>query len=80
MLPTAWAVCLDIGGHRSGAVTGIMNTAGQAGGFVCSIMFGYLVKATNNYQQPVWIVAGMVLLAAVLFSRIDASRPLEERV
>jgi ACS family glucarate transporter-like MFS transporter len=76
MLPTAWAVCLDIGGRRAGVVTGVMNTAGQAGGFVCSVLFGYVVKATNNYQQPVWIVAAMVLVAAVLFSRIDATRRL----
>lgn len=78
MLPTAWAVCLDIGGRRAGVVTGIMNSAGQLGGFVCSVLFGYLVKATNNYQEPVWIVAAMVLIAAVLFTRIDPTRPLEE--
>ena len=76
MLPTAWAVCLDIGGRRAGVVTGVMNTAGQAGGFVCSVLFGYMVKATDNYQQPVWIVAAMVLIAALLFSRIDATRQL----
>ena len=77
MLPTAWAVCLDIGGRRAGVVTGIMNTAGQAGGFVCSVLFGYLVKATDSYQQPVWLVAAMVLIAAALFSRIDATRSLD---
>lgn len=77
MLPTAWAVCLDIGGRHAGAVSGGMNTAGQAGGFVCSVLFGYLVKATGNYQQPVWIVAAMVLIAAGLFTRIDASRQLD---
>jgi ACS family glucarate transporter-like MFS transporter len=76
MLPTAWAVCLDIGGQRAGVVTGVMNTAGQLGGFVCSVLFGYMVQATGNYQQPVWIVATMVLIAAVLFSRIDATRML----
>ena len=76
MLPTAWAVCLDIGGDRAGVVTGVMNTAGQLGGFVCSVLFGYMVQATNNYQQPVWIVAVMVLIAGMLFSRIDATRVL----
>lgn len=77
MLPTAWAVCLDIGGRRAGVVTGVMNTAGQLGGFVCSVLFGYMVQATNNYQQPVWIIAAMVLTAAALFSRIDPTRQLE---
>ena len=78
MLPTAWAVCLDIGGRRAGVVTGVMNSAGQLGGFVCSVLFGYLVKATHNYQQPVWIVAAMILISAILFTRIDPTKPLEE--
>jgi MFS family permease len=78
MLPTAWAICLDIGGQRAGVVTGVMNTAGQLGGFVCSVLFGYLVQVTNNYQQPVWIVAAMVLVAGVLFAGIDPTRPLED--
>jgi nitrate/nitrite transporter NarK len=77
MLPTAWAICLDIGGRRAGVVTGVMNTAGQLGGFVCSVLFGYLVQATNNYQQPVVIVAGMVLVAAGLFTQIDPTRQLQ---
>jgi len=77
MLPTAWAICLDIGGNRAGVVTGVMNTAGQLGGFVCSVLFGYIVQATNNYQLPVVLVAAMVLLAAALFSQIDPTKPLE---
>lgn len=76
MLPSAWAICLDIGRNHSGVVSAVMNTAGQFGGFVCAVLFGYVVKATNNYQQPLWIVAGMVLIASLLFTRIDATRPL----
>ncbi len=74
MLPAAWAVCLDIGGHHSGVVTGVMNTAGQFGGFVCSVLFGYIVAASGNYQLPVWGVAGMVLVAAGLFLGIDPTK------
>jgi MFS family permease len=76
MLPAAWAICLDVGRNHAGAVSGVMNTAGQFGGFVCSVLFGYVVEATGSYRAPVWIVAGMVLLAAVLFGRIDPTRPL----
>lgn len=77
MLPAAWAICLDIGRRRAGVVTGVMNTAGQFGGFVCAVLFGYVVKATGNYYAPVWIIAGMVLIAAFLFTRIDPTRPLQ---
>ncbi|MDQ2899309.1 MAG: MFS transporter [Acidobacteriota bacterium] len=78
MLPAAWAICLDIGGRHSGVVTGSMNTAGQLGGFLCAVLFGYVVKATGNYSAPVWMVAGMVMAGAILFSRIDATRTLVE--
>jgi MFS family permease len=78
MLPAAWAICLDIGGDHAGVVTGVMNTAGQLGGFVCSVLFGYVVTATGSYQVPVWGVAAMVMVAAFLFSRIDPTRRLIE--
>jgi MFS family permease len=76
MLPATWAMCLDIGGEHAGVVTGVMNTAGQLGGFVCSVLFGYVVSATGSYQIPVWGVAAMVMIAAALFSRIDPTRRL----
>ncbi len=76
MLPSAWAVCLDTGRNYAGAVTGFMNTAGQFGGFVCSVLFGFVVQATGSYNLPLALVAAMVLLSAALFSRIDASRPI----
>jgi MFS transporter, ACS family, glucarate transporter len=78
MLPTAWAICLDVCREHAGVVTGFMNTSGQLGGFVCSVLFGYVVQATGSYNAPVWIVGGMVLIAAVLFARIDPTRRLIE--
>jgi MFS family permease len=76
MLPVAWAVCLDIGRNHTGTVTGTMNMAGQLGGFICSVLFGYVVEATGNYNSPLWIISGMVVIASILFSRIDPTKPL----
>lgn len=76
MLPSAWALCLDIGGSHSGAVTGAMNTAGQLGGFVCTLVFGYVVKYFNSYDAPLIGIAFMLTVAAVLFSRLDATKQL----
>lgn len=76
MLPCAWALCLDVGGRYAGAVTGAMNSAGQAGGFVCSVLFGYLVTWYGNYDIPLVVIAGMVFVSAALFSRLDPTRPL----
>ncbi|MBX6314126.1 MAG: MFS transporter, partial [Isosphaeraceae bacterium] len=76
MLPSAWALCLDIGREHAGAVTGAMNSAGQFGGFVCSVLFGYLAGSAGGYDAPLYPIAAMVLLSAFLFTRLDPSKPL----
>lgn len=76
MLPSAWAICLDIGGRFTGTVTGAMNTAGQLGGFLCTVLFGYIVSLTGSYHLPLIVIATMLSLSALLFSRIDPSKPL----
>jgi ACS family glucarate transporter-like MFS transporter len=74
MLPSAWSLCLDIGGRYSGAVAGAMNTAGSAGGFACTWLFGQLVERYGNYNTPMFFIAGMVTLAAILFWLIDPTQ------
>jgi ACS family glucarate transporter-like MFS transporter len=76
MLPSAWAICLDVGKQHAGAVAGAMNSAGQAGGLACSVLFGYLVGASGSYDAPLFVIAAMVLLSALLFAWIDPTRPL----
>lgn len=78
MLPSAWAICVDIGGRYTGTVTGAMNSAGQFGGFLCTVLFGYIVSMSGSYHLPLIVIAAMLALSAVLFSRIDPSRPLLE--
>jgi predicted MFS family arabinose efflux permease len=74
MLPCAWATCLDVGQRYAGAVSGAMNSAGQAGGFVCTVLFGYLVSWYGNYNIPIVVIAIMVMISAGLFCLIDPTR------
>ena len=76
MLPSAWAICLDVGGASAGAVSGAMNMAGSFGGFACAVSFGYLVEASGNYNAPLFAVAAMVAISAVLFWKLDPTQPL----
>jgi MFS family permease len=73
MLPTAWAMCMCIGGRWGGTATGMMNTAGQAGGLMCTILFGYIVAATGDYELPLRVVAASVVISALIFARIDCT-------
>ena len=73
-LPSAWALGIDPGKKYSGAVSGAMNTAGNLGGFVCSLIFGYVVSATGNYNLPLYIIAGMLVISAIIFMFIDPTK------
>jgi MFS family permease len=79
MLPAAWAMCMAIGGRYGGTASGVMNTAGNLGGFVCSVAFGYVVAATGNYDLPLQGVAAMVLVAAGLFALIDCTKGFDDK-
>lgn len=74
MMPTAWALCLDAGGDAAGAVSGAMNSAGQLGSFISSVLFGYAVAAWGSYNLPLIPMAGLLLLSALLWFRIDATK------
>jgi ACS family glucarate transporter-like MFS transporter len=80
MLPSAWALCLAIGGSFSGTATGMMNTAGQAGGFLCTVLFGYIVHTTGSYNLPLWFIAGVVLISAGIFTRIDCTQCVDKNL
>jgi sugar phosphate permease len=57
----SWAVPMDTGGKYSGTVSGMMNMAGNIGGALSPIVFGYLANG-GNWQAP-FIVAACLLVA-----------------
>ena len=73
-LPVAFAVCVDIGQRNAGTVTGSMNFAGQLGGFFITILFGTIVQHTNNFNYPLFMIAGCLLVSALLWLRIDPTK------
>lgn len=78
MLPSAWALCIDLGKQYAGSVSGAMNTFGNLGGFCCSLMFGYLLSSTGNYNLPLYLIAVMLVLSAILFAFINPAKPIIE--
>lgn len=74
MLPSAWALCIDLGKHHAGTIAGAMNTAGNIGGFCCGILFGQLVQSSNNYNLPLYMIAGMLIISAILFAFINPTK------
>ena len=78
MLPAAWSMCMSLGGRFGGTASGMMNTAGNLGGWVCTVAFGYAVHATGDYNLPLRAISCMVLLAAALFAFVDCTRGLAD--
>ena len=74
--PTAFVVCIDIAPRHAGAVAGAINTAAQAGAFLSSIVFGYLVKLTGSYNVPLIPMVFMLLLSALMWLKIDPTEQL----
>jgi len=75
MLPSAWAVCLDVGKNNAGAISGAMNMFGNFGGFLCSIMIGY-TAGSFGYNIPIFIITGMLVVSALLFLKINPDKSL----
>jgi sugar phosphate permease len=76
MNPTAWAVCMDIGGRRAGAVSGAMNMAGQMGSFSSAVAFGYIVDATHSYDSPLIPITVLTAVSTLVWLKIDPTVPL----
>jgi ACS family glucarate transporter-like MFS transporter len=55
----SWAVCIDIGGRHSGAVSGTMNMAGNLGSFATGLAFPYLLAWTGD--ADVFFITGAAL-------------------
>ena len=72
--PAVFAACADIGGLRSGAVTGMMNMSGQLGYAISSFVFGYLVKVFGNYEAPLLPMAIILVLGMLLWGRVDVKK------
>jgi len=69
----SWAVPLDIGRDFAGSVSAVMNTCGNLVGAISTTALGYIVKS-YGWDKPFLIAAALCVVAAFLFSRIDASR------
>lgn len=75
--PPSWAVCIDIGQRYSGAVSGVMNMAGNLGAFVTSLAFPYLVAAFGSAKPFFIIGAALNVAAVVMWACVRANRGLK---
>jgi sugar phosphate permease len=71
----SWAVALDVGGSFAGSVSSVMNTFGNIGGALASVLTAYIVR-DFGWTPGFMVLATLCGLAAILFLWIDASKRL----
>ncbi len=71
--PVAWAVAMDIGGIKSGTISGSMNSAGLTGAYISTVYFGYMANS-YGYYLPVLYIGIIVFIGAFIWLKIDASQ------
>lgn len=63
----AWAVCSSLGGRHAGSVTGAMNTFGNLGGALNSVVVGWSRDALGSWAPPLVSMAAAYLIATGLW-------------
>ena len=59
----SWAVPMDTGGKYSGTVSGMMNMAGNFGGAMSPLVFGFLAQY-GNWEAPFVVAAVLLIVGA----------------
>jgi len=78
-LAPAWASAVDVGGRHAGVTAGVMNTVGQVGGILSPLVLAYLVDATNDWNLPLLVLAGIYAVAGVAWLTINPDQRVEAR-
>ena len=85
-LSPSWAFCMDIGGSRSGAVSGAMNMVGNMGAalsavafpyFVANVTIPYFAETSGTASSFFVFAATMNVLAVVAWSLMNPLRKLK---
>ena len=66
-LGATWASAVDIGGKAAGAVSGLMNSASNFGGFVSPMVFGLVLQKWNNWNTVLLVAVAASALSAFLW-------------
>lgn len=83
VMPGAWAACMDVGGKYAGTLAGSMNMMGNMAGFTAPLIGGFILDSTkaatgtSDWNQFLYLMAGVYLLGTVVWPFIDPVTPLE---
>jgi nitrate/nitrite transporter NarK len=78
-LGAIWSTCTQLGGRQAGLAGGLMNTAGQVGGFLCPIVIGHMRQHyLPNWTLSLYLIAGFFAVGCLCWLLIDVKHSIEE--
>ncbi len=72
-----WAIPLELNSQSVGAISGVMNCAGNFAGIFGPMTAGFLITATGNWTLPFLVVAGFAVASFVVFYFLVVPEPIE---
>ncbi|MDY7579459.1 MFS transporter [Herbaspirillum sp. RTI4] len=78
-LPTFWSIpSRFLSGAAAAAGIALINTIGNAAGFIAPFVTGAVKDATGSFQAPMFIVGAFMLLSAIIIFSIGSSSKVAE--
>lgn len=72
-----WSMPLELNPHLVGAISGVMNTAGNVAGIFGPLTAGIIVARTGDWQQPFYLAAALGAICSVVFFFCVSTRPVQ---
>jgi sugar phosphate permease len=70
-----WSLPLELNPHLVGAISGVMNTAGNCAGIFGPVTAGILVARTGNWTLPFYLVAALGVCCGLILFFLVAPKP-----
>lgn len=74
--PMIFPTCIEVAKKYPGSMTGAQNTTNQVGSFLSGVLFGYIAKISGSYDRPLFLLAFVLALGALLWLKINPEREL----
>jgi ACS family glucarate transporter-like MFS transporter len=75
----SWSSCIDIGGRHTGAVSGMMNMAGNLGSAITALAFAYLPESGKGNIAFFHTAAALSGVAVVCWLLLNPARKFQNR-
>jgi nitrate/nitrite transporter NarK len=75
-----WAIPLEFNPNQVGAISGVMNCAGNFAGVFGPMTAGFLITMTGSWSLPFLVAAGFAIISFLIFYFLVIPEPIQEKI